>query len=215
MLNSTSAFSSSGNGLYLGQNYGGYSGVGTSSTGSIFGGYGSSRITSRVASYLRTEYANTIEKAQRNLANGEFDKAMSNIESLREHAKEYAAELGGTIDDEQVSTALNKAGADFENYVDENSKGSFATGLFNGIPLVGLFFDSYSKNEIQAKLGNDDVRLSDTLKESAGKVISGAGVGAAIGSVVAGPGFGTVAGAIVGTVVGFGQNMVKDWVNAQ
>ena len=148
MLNSTSAFSPKGNGLYLGQNYGGYSGVGN--TGSLFGGYGtSSRITSRVASYLRTEYANTIEKAQRNLANGEFDKAMSNIESLREHAKEYAAELGGTIDDEQISTALNKAGADFEGYVDENSKGSFATGLFNGIPLVGLFFESYSKNEIR------------------------------------------------------------------
>ena len=213
MLNSTSAFSLKGNGLYLGQNYGGYSGVGN--TGSLFGGYGtSSRITSRVASYLRTEYANTIEKAQRNLANGEFDKAMSNIESLREHAKEYAAELGGTIDDEQISTALNKAGADFEGYVDENSKGSFATGLFNGIPLVGLFFESYSKNEIQAKLGNDDVRLSDTLKESAGKVISGAGVGAAVGSVIA-PGVGTLVGAIAGTALAFGQNMVKDWVNAQ
>ncbi len=213
MLNSTSAFSPKGNGLYLGQNYGGYSGVGN--TGSLFGGYGtSSRITSRVASYLRTEYANTIEKAQRNLANGEFDKAMSNIESLREHAKEYAAELGGTIDDEQISTALNKAGADFEGYVDENSKGSFATGLFNGIPLVGLFFESYSKNEIQAKLGNDDVRLSDTLKESAGKVISGAGVGAAVGSVIA-PGVGTLVGAIAGTALAFGQNMVKDWVNAQ
>ncbi len=213
MLNSTSAFSPKGNGLYLGQNYGGYSGVGN--TGSLFGGYGtSSRITSRVASYLRTEYANTIEKAQRNLANGEFDKAMSNIESLREHAKEYAAELGGTIDDEQISTALNKAGADFEGYVDENSKGSFATGLFNGIPLVGLFFESYSKNEIQAKLGNDDVRLSDTLKESAGKVISGAGVGAAVGSVIA-PGVGTLIGAIAGTALAFGQNMVKDWVNAQ
>lgn len=213
MLNSTSAFSPKGNGLYLGQNYGGYSGVGN--TGSLFGGYGtSSRITSRVASYLRTEYANTIEKAQRNLANGEFDKAMSNIESLREHAKEYAAELGGTIDDEQISTALNKAGADFEGYVDENSKGSFATGLFNGIPLVGLFFESYSKNEIQAKLGNDDVRLSDTLKESAGKVISGAGVGAAVGSAIA-PGVGTLIGAIAGTALAFGQNMVKDWVNAQ
>lgn len=213
MLNSTSAFSPKGNGLYLGQNYGGYSGVGN--TGSLFGGYGtSSRITSRVASYLRTEYANTIEKAQRNLANGEFDKAMSNIESLREHAKEYAAELGGTIDDEQISTALNKAGADFEGYVDENSKGSFATGLFNGIPLVGLFFESYSKNEIQAKLGNDDVRLSDTLKESAGKVISGAGVGAAVGSIIA-PGVGTLIGAIAGTALAFGQNMVKDWVNAQ
>lgn len=213
MLNSTSAFSPKGNGLYLGQNYGGYSGVGN--TSSLFGGYGtSSRITSRVASYLRTEYANTIEKAQRNLANGEFDKAMSNIESLREHAKEYAAELGGTIDDEQISTALNKAGADFEGYVDENSKGSFATGLFNGIPLVGLFFESYSKNEIQAKLGNDDVRLSDTLKESAGKVISGAGVGAAVGSVIA-PGVGTLIGAIAGTALAFGQNMVKDWVNAQ
>ena len=213
MLNSTSAFSPKGNGLYLGQNYGGYSGVGN--TGSLFGGYStSSRITSRVASYLRTEYANTIEKAQRNLANGEFDKAMSNIESLREHAKEYAAELGGTIDDEQISTALNKAGADFEGYVDENSKGSFATGLFNGIPLVGLFFESYSKNEIQAKLGNDDVRLSDTLKESAGKVISGAGVGAAVGSVIA-PGVGTLIGAIAGTALAFGQNMVKDWVNAQ
>ena len=213
MLNSTSAFSPKGNGLYLGQNYGGYSGVGN--TGSLFGGYGtSSRITSRVASYLRTEYANTIEKAQRNLANGEFDKAMSNIESLREHAKEYAAELGGTIDDEQISTALNKAGADFEGYVDENSKGSFATGLFNGIPLIGLFFESYSKNEIQAKLGNDDVRLSDTLKESAGKVISGAGVGAAVGSVIA-PGVGTLVGAIAGTALAFGQNMVKDWVNAQ
>ena len=213
MLNSTSAFSPKGNGLYLGQNYGGYSGIGN--TGSLFGGYGtSSRITSRVASYLRTEYANTIEKAQRNLANGEFDKAMSNIESLREHAKEYAAELGGTIDDEQISTALNKAGADFEGYVDENSKGSFATGLFNGIPLVGLFFESYSKNEIQAKLGNDDVRLSDTLKESAGKVISGAGVGAAVGSVIA-PGVGTLVGAIAGTALAFGQNMVKDWVNAQ
>ena len=213
MLNSTSAFSPKGNGLYLGQNYGGYSGVGN--TGSLFGGYStSSRITSRVASYLRTEYANTIEKAQRNLANGEFDKAMSNIESLREHAKEYAAELGGTIDDEQISTALNKAGADFEGYVDENSKGSFATGLFNGIPLVGLFFESYSKNEIQAKLGNDDVRLSDTLKESAGKVISGAGVGAAVGSVIA-PGVGTLVGAIAGTALAFGQNMVKDWVNAQ
>lgn len=209
MLNSTSAFSPKGNGLYTGQVNGGYSGVGLGSN-SLFGGssLGGSRVTSKVASYLRTEYSSTIEKAQRYLAEGDFDKAMEKIESLRKQAQSYASENGYSIDTEQISTALNKAGANFDNYIDESSKGSFATGLFNGIPLAGLFFDSYSKNEIQAKVSNEDVRLVDKIKEGAGKVISGG----LTGFIVSGC---NPIGAVAGIAIAFGQNSIKDWICAQ
>ncbi len=214
MLNGTSAFSPYGGGLYLGQNYGGYSGIGTG--GSIFGsGYGgSSRVTSKVASYLRTEYSDTIEKAKRYLAQGDFDKAMDKIESLRDHASEFAVQCGQSADDEQISTILNKAGANFNSYVDENSRDSFMTGVLNGIPIVGLFFDTYSKQEIQAKLGNEDVRLVDNMKESSGKIISGAATGAIAGFAVGGP-LTALAGAGIGVAIAFGQNLIKEWVISQ
>ena len=209
MLNSTSAFAPGGSGLYLGATGGGYTG---SLLSSSYGGssYGGSRVTTRVASYLRQEYSDTIQDAQRYLAEGDFNKAMQKIESLREHAKDYSADMGQSIDDEQISTALNRAGADFDNYIDENSKGAFATGLFNGIPLIGLFCDSYSKGEVQAKLNNDEVRMSDKIGEGIGKVISGGGTGAAIGAF-AGP-IGALIGFGIGTALAFGQNAAKEWV---
>ncbi len=208
MLGAVSAFSGSGQGLcvsnqykeFTGGGYTGYRGAGSSALNS----------TQRIATYLKRNYSGSINKVQDYLEDGKFEKAIAKLEDIKKYAEEYAQEEGYEIDDDKMLTILNKAGANYENYADTKAKSSFATGLFNGIPLVGLFFNSNSKNEIKSKLNGEKVDLADKIKESAGKTLSSAAFGLALSLTPLG-----WAAIPLSIAAGFGQNAIKDWVNAQ
>lgn len=212
-LSSMSAFSPTGSGLYVGENAGGYTGVGTGYSGSLFSSSSTNaNITSNVANATKRDCEALILKIKNHLANGEYNKAISEIETVKQKAQQKASEkYGVSLDDVQLQTVMYRLGISSTNYAyDEDSKGSFATGLFNGIPVVGLFFDSYSAAEKEAIMDGSEVSTADKIKEGLGKVVSGGAAGLALGSCIGNP----VLGAAVGIALAFAQNIVKDLICA-
>ena len=66
------------------------------------------------------------------------------------------------------------------NVFTQHTHFSFVTGLLEGIPLVGLFAQSNSDNEVMAKKSGSDVKFIDKLKEGTGAILPGVAMGAGI-----------------------------------
>ena len=195
-----------GNNYYWSSYSGSYGSGSTGSTGS------SVNEVNYAARYLKQNYASTIAEIKSDVRDGDYEDALRAIEEL----KGYVGDYNGGLDDGQVATVLYKCGVNYSNY-ESDAAGSFATGLANGIPLIGLFNDAYSQEEIKAALNGRETKPVDVAKEVAGQTISGAAsgaaVGAAVGTFTCGPLLGTAIGAVVGAGVGILQNVIRDKVN--
>lgn len=201
----TSAFAQGGNGLYLGSRYG-YSG--SSYSGSS---YNRTMTAPNLASLINRNYAADIQRYYTALEDNDIAKAMEILKELRQEANMIATDRNATVDDGTIETALARCGVS-ESTACEYANGSFMTGLLNGIPLVGLLFNSYSKGEIQNAFEGRQTQAKYVIGESIGKTISGAATGAMIGTAIA-PGIGTAIGAGIGVAVAFIQNKLKDAYN--
>ena len=187
-----------GNNYYWSSYSGSYGSGSTGSTGS------SVNEVNYAARYLKQNYASTIAEIKSDVRDGDYEDALRAIEEL----KGYGGDYNGGLDDGQVATVLYKCGVNYSNY-ESDAAGSFATGLANGIPIIGLLNSSYSQEEIKAALSGRKTKTKDFIKELAGQATSGAATGAAVGAVLGHP----LAGAGVGAFVAIVQNLAKDYIN--
>lgn len=187
-----------GNNYYWSSYSGSYGSGSTGSTGS------SVNEVNYAARYLKQNYASTIAEIKSDVRDGDYEDALRAIEEL----KGYVGDYNGGLDDGQVATVLYKCGVNYSNY-ESDAAGSFATGLANGIPIIGLLNSSYSQEEIKAALNGRKTKTKDFIKELAGQATSGAATGAAVGAVLGHP----LIGAGVGALVAIVQNLAKDYIN--
>lgn len=167
----------------------------------------SSTNLTRVSRDLAAGYSQQMQLVQQYLANGDISQAMALYEQMSEDAKITAQNYGYSLTDSQISSAIdsaysNQTGETFTGAVANSGKSSFAAGILQGIPLVGLFANSYSSAEALSEVSGTETSWKEKAKEYGGSILSGAAAGFALS------GFNPV-GAVVGGVVGLGQNLIK------
>lgn len=167
----------------------------------------SSTNLTRVSKDIAQGYNQDIEVISLYLQQGNVDEALSLYKELFDDVKMTAENYGYELSDGQISSIVNQAfqsqtGMSFTSAMNENTSSSFATGLKNGIPIIGWFFTQHDSDaDALAKLTGTKPPAKATAAECAGGVLSGAACGAAVGTVIC-PGAGTVIGAIAGGAIG-------------
>lgn len=199
-------------------NLGSYNGGTTSvsSSGSSVTRNASNVNLTRVSRDLAAGYSQNIAIIEQYINGGDISKAMEIYNNMYDEAQVTANNYGYSLTDSQIASIIDSAysqqtGETFTSSVSTAGKGSFATGVLEGIPLVGLLANSYSNAEALSEVSGTETKWTEKFKEAAGAFTSGAATGAAIGSLpfFGGPGLGTAIGAVVGGVVGFGQSLLK------
>lgn len=215
-MGSTFNFQTVDTGLNLGTYNGGYTSVNGSSARTR---NASSVNISRVSRDLSAGYSQNIDIIQKYLQNGDIAQAMQIYEQMSEEAKVTAQNYGYTLTDSQISSMVdnaygNRTGSSFVQAATQDAKSPFVAGLLQGIPLVGLFAQSYSDAEALSKVTGIETRGVDKAAEYAGSALSGAAVGAVIGQfAIPIPGVGAAIGGVVGGIVGLFQNKAKEAID--
>ena len=201
-------------------NTGNYYGSGYTSGGYGYGGAGrvaSSQTYRRMGINSASGYSADFELIQKYMKNGQVDKAMKLYQSLFDDIQQSTSGYGYTMNDSEVQSVLKSAyesatGTSMISSIEKNTDGAFVSGLFQGLPIVGLFACDTTEQEALATYANDKVSFKDKLKEYGGALLSGLGTGAAAGAAIGafgGP-IGAVGGAAIGAVIGIGQTALKD-----
>ncbi len=167
----------------------------------------SSTNLNRVSRDLSAGYSQQMQLVQQYLANGDISQAMAIYEQMAADAKTTAQNYGYKLTDSQISSIIDSAygkqtGETFTGAVSSSGKGSFLTGLLQGIPLVGLFANSYSNAEALAEVSGNEANWKEKAKEYGGSILSGAAAGFLLSGC-------NPLGAIAGGVAGLGQNLLK------
>lgn len=209
-MGSTFNFQTVDSSLNLGTYNGGYTSVGSANANSRTRNASSVNI-SRVSKDLSAGYSQNIDIIQKYLQNGDIAQAMQVYEQMSEEAKVTAQNYGYTLTDSQVSSMVdnafgNRTGASFVQAATQDAKSPFVAGLLQGLPIVGLFSQSYSNAEALAKVTGNQTRSVDKVTEYAGSILSGAAAG------FVATGFNPI-GAVVGGVVGLFQNKIKEAID--
>ena len=194
-------------GSYYGSGYGSYSGKRVASSTNI----------GRVAKDIASGYSSDFEIINTYFKQGKTDKALALYDSLFDDVQSSTTNYGYTLTDSQVESILNSAyqnatGSTLLTTVDKTTSSAFATGLAEGIPLIGLFVNGTSRAEATAKLAGQSTDLKDKFVEGLGAVISNAGTYAAAGAAICGlpsGGIGAVPGAIIGGLAGAAVGILK------
>lgn len=204
----------------LGLNLGSYYGDGSMGGGYSGSGYNQVVSASNIRSMSRNTgagYEQQMHIIEKYIKHGEIDKALDKYNSLFDEIKSTNTYGNKTITDSQVTTIMSNAyqnatGTEITDALDKKTSSPFASGLLQGIPIIGMFCQDTTSAEAYAKLDNDKVSAKDKAFEYAGAMSSAAATGAAIGTAVGGWAFGagTVIGAAIGAGVGFVQTFLKD-----
>lgn len=140
------------------------------------------------------------------------DSAMELRDEAIKSICKFASASGYVLDEKQASSLLNEAFKDLTEsslveLISENIQGSFITGLLEGIPLVGLMFNSTSKDEALSEISGikpKKINAGEILGAMSSGFVSGAGVGSFFGL-----GVGTIVGGIFGAIAGGVQYYLK------
>ncbi|MBR1617792.1 hypothetical protein IJ670_06535 [bacterium] len=170
----------------------------------------SSRLRS-MSSDLAEGYNLDLETISSDMDN-DFVAAMRNYNSAYEDMKNSSESYSYNLNDAQVysrmATAYARAngGETVAQAISKNTKGSFVTGLLEGIPLVGwLFANPYSKAEATEVVTGRKASVMDKVKEGLGAATSTAAtlgvLGAASGLVSSVPVIGGIAAAVAGSTL--------------
>ncbi len=188
---------------------------GNSSAGTVMSTYNTQRVTQNFAA----THSSDIRNVEKYLETGKIPEAMQIYQELLNEAQEqfgaYSYSEDGLSYDSIVDDAIamkSQSGLRFSDMMTENKHSSVVTGLLQGIPVVGLMFDSFSNAEALAKTTGIKVRATDQLLELFGGVASGAATGAAAGAFGL-FGIGLIPGAIAGGIWGGLQVIGKAILN--
>ena len=136
-----------------------------------------------------------------------------------------ASDYNINLSDRQIQAILDQAYTSINDEttlqsIEENTEGSFMTGIKQAVPIFGLLANSNSKAETVAKLSGNKVSKKEAAKEALGKYTPGtlaivAGGAAIIAGLVV-SGFTAPVLAPIAVVAGgisIGQNLIKDGIS--
>ncbi len=192
--------------------------VSTNNGGSQSGKVMSTYNTERVTKNFAATHSSDISNIEKYLQAGKIPEAMEIYEELLTEAQEqfgaYSYSDEGLSYESIVDDAFalkSNTNLRFSDLITEDKHKPVVTGLLQGIPLVGLFFDSYSDAEALAKVSGIETRFTDKLAELFGGAASGAAAGAAYGLFTGGAL--SIPLALGGALLGAGQVIVKGILN--
>ena len=163
-----------GTGTYYGDGTYGSNVTGTSSTGYT-------RATSSVnfrtmSNNIASGYSADMEIIQKYFEEGKTDKAIEKYESLFDDIKTTTGNYRYSLTDSEIESILNTSyqnitGSTIVDSIENNTCGSFLTGLKQSIPIFGLFCNDVSEAEALAKVAGDEVSFKDRALELAGMAV--------------------------------------------
>ena len=207
-------------------------GIGTINTGSYFGDgqinlvnaggassnsrarNASSVNINRIARNLASAYGTNMEMIYAYMQEGDINTALNLRNNIFEDAKQTVENYGYDVTDEQIRNILDQSyqnitGESFALSAKNSTKGSFVTGLIEGLP-GGILSSKTSEAEANAKIAGVKTPIREKVKESAGSVFSGVASGAVIGfgiGAFGGP-IGWVGGAVIGGIWGLAKSLI-------
>ena len=160
-------------------------------------------------------YSSDLGEIEYYLREGDVDAAIALRTSVFNDIKDTLnTEYNFNVTDRQIQAILDQAYTSINDEttlqsIEENTDGSFMTGIKQAVPIFGLLANSNSKAETVAKLSGNEVSGKETAKEALGKY--GLGILAVAGGVAAGVvGLPIVAPAlVVAGVASIGQNLIR------
>lgn len=160
---------------------------------------------------IQSAYASEFDKIEYYIQNGQFDKAAEIYDNVKSEIPNFNMYYDLDLTERMFDTFTDDAyqmttGEDLTDTIKNNTKSSFGTGLLEGIPFYGWFFqEGISEAEAMVKFDNTEVAPVEKGKEIAGAALGGGAptalAGAAIGTAIC-PGFGTLIGAGIGASAG-------------
>ena len=152
------------------------------------------------------------------LRTGDIDSAMKLKESVfGDISNTLAEEYNFHVSDAQIQSMLDQAYSSINSEslletVEQNTNGSFITGLKESVPILGLLANGNSRAETVAKLSGTEASFKEKAKEGAGMYIPGAlAVAGGAAALIFGPEILAVAaGVTLGAgIVSIGQNIIR------
>lgn len=147
------------------------------------------------------------EKGDKSSALREYNSVVKDAYNLlnQEEYKYSRDQVRNMISD--LYAIISDDGEDFTINITKNAKSPFVTGLIEGIPIVGLFCNGESDQEIASQSKGSELdtkyKVIETLGSVTSNMASAAAIGAGIG-LIGGP-----AGAAVGAAVGAGVGLIS------
>ena len=160
---------------------------------------------------IASGYSSDMEMIQKYMEQGKTDKAIEKYENLFDDIKATTSNYRYELTDGEIESILKSAyqmntGTSLVNSIEENTSGSFWTGVKESIPIFGFFANGTSEDEALAKLSNDEVSIKDKALEATGALV-GTIAGVAGGVVLCGAclplGIGLIASSVLTSGIKF------------